>query len=367
MKQLFFLSFFIFSFACSNSIKNKNENAGELEEAQLHFVDTLMFPLDSVTPPITTMSQKFKQYYSFLSYGKNKAIHLYNIKDNTLYKTINLEKIPDDISAYLIHSFDSIFLYSYAQKSISLIDSNISVLKEWKLPKFSLNSKISPFIITGRPLLFKDSVIYSGGLGTGEPPVGQKLFVSINLKNNKIGRSIEYPDIYSEGNWGGSYFRYIYYTTSLTNKLLISYPASHNVFESQNFEDLNKIYAGSGMIKSISSMNGMLTTTQRTKHFHSNYSYRSIITDSYREVYYRIYEKPIDYKESPPWYKPCGVIILDKNQNYIGEVELNIENISPNWHYSTFVNESGLCIQLNDESEDYLKFVVVKFTYNETN
>ena len=353
----------ILTTACASRVCNTNDmSEGSYRKLNLYLTDTLTFPLDSITSSMTLMSQKFKDYYTFLSFSHPKRIHFYNEVEQKLVYSLHVDDLDYNVSGYFIQSLDSIFLFSYENNTITMINSQEKILDRWELPPFGQDYLNAPKVMTGRPLLIKNGKLYSGGIGTGEPPVNQKIITEIDTDTKKVKTHLEYPYPYNRSNWGGSYFRYVYFTKSLDDNFLISFPASHLIYETNNFEELISHYGGSLKIKSINSLNGALSKEKRVAHYQTNYSYRSIITDPYRNVYYRIYEEPIEFTESAPWYKPCGAIVLDENFEYIGEFDLKIENISPSWHYSAFVSQKGLCVQINsDKEEKDMRFVALIF------
>jgi len=52
---------------------------------------------------------------------------------------------------------------------------------------------------------------------------------------------------------------------------------------------------------------------------------------------------------------------LNKDFEYIGEFQLNIDNLARTWLYTTFVSPDGLNVQLNsDINEKYMSFAVLK-------
>ena len=358
-----FLFLLLGAVACSQGKDNINVEFKECNDIKISVTDTINFPLDSMTAGFTTMSQGFGKYYTFLSYGKPKRILFYDIESEKLQYSLFVEELVSyNVSGYLVQNLDSIFLFSYGSSQITLVNIEKQILNQWKLPPFRRGYRMSPRVITGRPLLIKNGTAYCGGLGTGEPSKGQNIITEISLQSKSVKTSLEYPDFYAQSNWGGLYYRYLYFTKSLENNFVLSFPASHFVYETSDFEKLRSHYGGSCKIKSISPLRGISTKVKKVKHFQTNYSYKTIIADPFREVYYRVYEKPIEFKERNPWSKPCGLIVLNKDFNYIGEFELNIENISPMWHYTAFVSPKGLCVQMKpDSKEEYLSFATLTF------
>jgi hypothetical protein len=362
-RDMYTLYILLFLTACSSKINFDNEKFERCIKLKIEVSNLICFPLDSITPSVSTMSQKFEDYYTFLSYGSPTCIHFYDIAKLKLSHSLFLEDLMNNVSGYLIHNLDSIFLFSYSENKIILINSQKRILNQWDLPPFRKNYLNSPRIVTGRPLLVKEGKIYCGGIGTGEPPENQKIITTVDMKSKNVETFLEYPDLYKFYNWGGANFRYIFLTKSFDDDILLSFPALHVIYKTPNFKEIYSFYGGSCEIKSISPLKGKLSKEKRLKHFQSNYSYRSIIADTYRDVYYRIYEKPIKYARNPPWYKPCGVIVLDKDFKYLGEFDLDMENISPSWHYTSFVSSQGLCIQMKSDSEEkYLNFLTIKYT-----
>lgn len=235
--------------SCSSEVSNENEKFRTCNELEISIIDTIKLPLDSVTPSATTMSQKIEEYYTFLSYGKPKRILFYDITTQIPVRSLYVGDLMDNVSGYLIHNLDSIFLFSYATNSIKLINSQEEVLNHWKLPPFRRGYLNSPRILTGRPMLIKDGKIYCGGIGTGKPPEDQKIITEIDMITKKVSTFMEYPAFYHQSNWGGAYFRYTYMTKDFNSDFLISYPASHFIYKTPDFKKMDSFYGGSGEIK----------------------------------------------------------------------------------------------------------------------
>lgn len=363
-------------FSCANNtaeIKNKKE--GDLTSTfELHLLDTKKIYLDDDTAPKIRCSQMFVdssgvRQLTFLNIYNN-SIYFYNYESTQFIKKIEFNKKGKHEvlkpKGYYIKNLDSIYIYD--NKTIEVLITNkmsevinrISLRgkedsKFWfeKYPQYNLET-VKPFIETSGELLLT-GVFYN----LPHALINKKKFMArINLTTNHVKFDHTYPiDIYgNDYNWTGGLYTDVYSQIHPTmNKIIYSFPASHDLYVTDLFsDDCEKVYAGSNFSNKIKSINKEIEKTSMndiSQHIIENDSYAAILYDKYREVYYRFFRKAIPYSSiHTKWEeKPVSIIIMDKDFQYLGETTLGKWS---EWHWeNSFVTEEGLNIEYLDRDD----------------
>lgn len=163
---------------------------------------------------------------------------------------------------------------------------------------------------------------------------------NVCLEYDKVDGSVSYfvnyPDVYSKANWGGTSYRQVFTCFNSTHdKIIFSFPISHNltVFDC-GLKTVEEIYAGSSCINEIKAFSNdkqeRLNSEKSYRHFVANNSYAAIIYDKYRKLYYRIFELPYINRNGDA-FKKVGVVILDEQFKIVGEQVLG------SFHGTTFL------------------------------
>ena len=98
--------------------------------------------------------------------------------------------------------------------------------------------------------------------------------------------------------------------------------------------------------------------------YYSNPSYRTVIYDKYRRLYYRIGLLPREEKMKGFYnMKPSVLIVLDDGFNYLGEALLP-DDVDL-WTTECFVSKEGLNIQVLTDDEDFYTFYQFKVRIEE--
>lgn len=303
------------------------------------------FELDSiqyvgdVTP--SQLVDKFN-ILAFLDYNSNR-ITLYNATGGKKITTIYIpNKLHDrKIKAFKIINFDSILLYSPKGKRLVLMDSGGVIkwqytFKETINPSFTNLPPPSPFIGNSSPLdVHGDTITCTGFLvGEHEKLSHDKRFIRIQLmmKTNQVQYDLTYPEIYRKPNWGGDHFRTVFSHFDNTHEeLLISTPADHYITIVSKKNTVRSVFMGPKNPICIESYKYPKSERDKsnikniTVLFFTNPSYKNILYDKYRNLYYRILEKPLPLSalnSKGAGVKSIKLLIYNQDFKYLGETDL---------------------------------------------
>lgn len=358
-------------------VRNDHLYSEKVNNRILKLCDSLEFCLDSETSPTIKYIQYFDadtiQALAILN-NFNNNIYIYDCNTSNLIEKIKLNK-----EFYQGFCFDdNIYAYSYHKGVLSVINRDNYTVKQ-TIPMALQEDKYSEFYIpypyasTLSPIMKYDKYIISVGYRSGESKAetisNRPVVTILNLKTKKISYAMNYPEMYSKYNWGGHMaYRLPYYTISPNGRIIVSFPASHDLAVSSldSLSNVTMSFAGSRYIKEIKSYPAIkspvgISSSDIWKWYMGNPSYEGILYDKYRELYYRIARLPDnDYENGVRGnHKPISIIVLDKHLNYLGEELLDI---GPRYLPSnTFVSRNGINIQILTDNEDILKYYTYKY------
>lgn len=192
------------------------------------------------------------------------------------------------------------------------------------------------------------------------------LLLKINLQNKEFEYLLNGPEKYFD-KIHGAYFSHHSMVMNEDEEIIISYPIDSEIaiFNPEN-KNLNWYYGGSKHFHEIPDWSKPASGHSEKFYIESD-SYREIIYDKWRDVYYRMAYRKVDYVDKNGlrvnWnYKLPSIIILDKDFKKIGEYDL-----PKNTYYTrnTFVGAKGLYISINheenlDADENYLSFQLLE-------
>jgi hypothetical protein len=389
-KLLFFQIHLLLVFtACNrpNILEVKNPKKGQLKsKIELHVGEIKKFPLDSLTAPRGEYTQIFvddkgNRNFTFLN-KNNNSVYFYDYDNLKFLKkiTFNEQGFNEKVTpiAYYIKSIDSIYVYNISNfnlmlansdgvyyKRISLIgNKTLKNVPSWifSYPQYFPRTSV-PFLATSNELLLTgqymepipDSIINKF-----------KFIAHVDYGLNKVNYSNTYPvKIFgSNYNWDESFNECYVDLAGGNNKLVISFPASHDLYISNlNTNSYTQIYGGSNIANTIASASIKETSREkRVAHVIKYDAYGAIKYDRYRNVYYRFLRKGIPNAtiKTEMDDKPIIVIVMDGDFKYLGETQIGT---SRNWYLQdTFVTKEGLNIEYieNILDENYLTLKVLK-------
>lgn len=230
------------------------------------------------------------------------------------------------------------------------------------------------FTNTFAPLKEYNNKIITIGFVTGETSLetfeNRPVLSIFDLCNKSNDYIVNYPELYVKYNWGGGLTYRLAYYDLCSESIVVSFPASHNLVKySLLTGEQTSSYAGSSAIEYIKSFpypkDNPIDEEKAWEWYMNNPSYEGVLYDKYLDRYYRIARLPVKTfdKDEVGNNKPIVIIILDKNLQYIGEV--NLPDETRFFPTNCFVSEEGFNIQVLTDNEDKLIFYQYKFINNE--
>lgn len=364
----------------------RNHRAKEFENrCTLERTGEKVYPLDKNT----SGNIEYLQYigndsvlrFSFLNSHTN-SIYLHDAESGKLLNIIEFDKEGANgvgsIQGYCYHNDDSIFVYEYGSGMVRLANNQGEVITAY--PMFDAEAILndttkfltSPYVESRLPMLYREDKLIMGGGFLAETTLekADNTFVTLmyDVVNRTAAYANSYPEQYRKYDWGGGFF-YRQPSMAMTpeGRLLISFPADHNLW---NYDPVTQkrdsLYAGSRLIEKIVPFGAEkkkfpdeVPEQRLSDWYYSQPSYESIFADPYKHLYYRIARLPkAEHRPATLNDKPVVVIVLDKDLNYLGE-DLLPEGV-PYDTFNAYVSPEGLNIRIWNNDEDHLTF----YTYN---
>lgn len=387
MRIIFYLLIILFLFSCTED-SVKNEYFDKLEnKCSIRTIGKKDIIIDENFSP-TSM------YIQYIDHTNELSI--YNVYDNSVYffdydqgimsrkKQFILEgsKGVGLIQGYDYVNEDSLFVYNYNTLFIYLLNSHLDVI--WKKQLNIMEELQSmdfipsfPYLQTNSPMKYVGHKLVFGGLGltetTAENSTNRPVTTIYDFQADSVKFANNYPEQYQKYNWGGGFYRMPYFDVNEElEEMIVSFPQDHYlyVYSLQN-NTQSKYYAGSNLIKEIKAYDEKkeLRTNNNEDRVRdwafSIPTYRSVLYDKYRNLYYRFACLPRTEKlrKFVSGTQPVIVIVLDKDFNYLGEGMLP-DDIDIRYTNS-FVTKDGLNIQVVNDNEDLMTFYQFKVEINE--
>lgn len=364
----------------------RNNRAKEFKnQCTLERTGEQVYPLDKNT----SGNIEYLQYiandsllrFSFLNSHTN-SIYLHDAESGKLLNIIEFDKEGTNgvgsIQGYCYHNDDSIFVYEYGSGMVRLANNQGEVITAY--PMFDAEAILndttkfltSPYVESRLPMLYRGDKLIMGGGFLAETTLekADNTFVTLmyDVVNRTAAYANSYPEQYRKYDWGGGFF-YRQPSMAMTpeGRLLISFPADHNLW---NYDPVTQkrdsLYAGSRLIEKIvpfgtekKKFPDEVPEQRLSDWYYSQPSYESIFADPYKHLYYRIARLPnAEHRPATLNDKPVVVIVLDKDLNYLGE-DLLPEGV-PYDTFNAYVSPEGLNIRIWNNDEDHLTF----YTYN---
>ena len=380
----FFISLLLFSCA-EKSVKNKYYGKFD-NNCSIQILGKKDIIIDENFSP-TSM------YIQYIDHTNELSI--YNAHDNSVYffdydqgimsrkKQFSLEgsKGVGLIQGYDYVNEDSLFVYNVNTEFVCLLNSHLEIIWKRRLNIDELQSMdfipSFPYLQTNSPMKYISHKLVFGGMGTAETTAetstNRPVTTIYDFQEDSVKFANNYPEQYQKYNWGGGFYRMPYFDVNEEeNNMIISFPQDHYlyVYSLQNNMQ-SKYYAGSNLIKEIKAYDEKkdLRTNNNEDRvrdwFFSIPTYRSILYDKYRNLYYRFacLPKTEKLRKYVSGTQPVIVIVLYKDFNYLGEGMLP-DDIDMRYTNS-FVTKDGLNIQVVNDNEDLMTFYQFKIEINE--
>jgi hypothetical protein len=368
--------FYLVLFSCNNH-KDKEIKSEDINEYdyKLSWLKTMKFELDSMTLPYSESFQiigiEDDLYMTFLNY-ETQTIYYYDYKKGIFDHVCDLKKSQlaeaYEFDGHYFHTPDSILLLDYESAKMFIANSNGEIITTFSLKRDFALAKHPPTPVLGtyNPIkIFNNKLLASGYVG-GEYQDelnNRPVLIVYDFSTEVINYHLNYPEKYLNMNWGGWFYRQIFCSYD-KNRLLISFPASNEIYY---VEDINNMNINKNLpydllnIKPMAKNKNIERTKRKiNKHFLDNYYYGPIITDIYNNIYYRVKylpKKKYDLSNWRTYERLYSIEIYNKKLEKCGEHFFSKESFLNN---AIFVTPDGLNIRFIDRNEDLLTFNIYK-------
>ncbi|WP_323758606.1 DUF4221 family protein [Roseivirga sp.] len=363
MKNIALIAFVIgFVFSCQSGTENQRTYG-----TTLSLDDSISIELDSLTSfefinvyYHENDSGEFLIHVNFLINGFN----VYDLNSSRLLSQVSWPKSGpfsmSQINGLTVVNLDSIFLYTRGDlRKIVLTDykgddpevliTKSNTEKGDAPDSFSFSGHTSstraPTIALGNRLYFSkySNFDYYQASNINDSYVAE---FSYDLKTNKMEPlTIGFPKWMQGKIW---HMYYLLHSKTVNNKgeFIYSFSGEDSIRVSHK-DGTYKAYQAKhdDQMEGISPYGDRIPPEQVLKDGVESFIYTQIMYDRYRNVYYRIVEKPLSYDPDKPknyrayYAKPVGCIILDAAFNKIGEVDFADDTYIS---YGAFVGKKGL-------------------------
>ena len=352
--------------------------------------DSIQISIDSMTkqlnPSICYFEKNGKQIISLFN-SFNGCVYFFNKSNASEEKVIYISR--DSLKGigkwkvigFFATSLDSIFIYT-AEFKLYLFDDfgrmkssiDLSPFVDSTRRRFASSKSSFPSYVYGINLhSIINGKLYLTGLmdDTWNNTYINKsgTLIRADLSSGRTKYLSTYPSLYLHARWS-IYYRLVFgdFIPKL-NSFIFSFPADDNLYlKDTNGRDLSTVFAGSiyasSKILPLAKEGAKIIQVSRVSddHYWANLSYRYILYDKYKDVFYRFVELPRSQSDSAEgFYKQYSIIILDKNLEIIGETKLQRGKIYiPG---VMFISKEGLNILKLSSNEDILKFITFKLEH----
>ncbi|WP_455664729.1 DUF4221 domain-containing protein [Phocaeicola sp.] len=352
--------------------------------------DSISFPIDELTyygsKSIFQFEEKGQEYLSFLDTEHSQKIHIYDINNQELIKTIPLQKEgpngmtalsgchPLDLNHFIITSWNGIFW---------LVNDKGEIEKSYNFwengTNFQSFDHISFSSYNYKPAIIKDSILYFSQSLLKYPRKKNDwnkipMFAFANLSTGNIGwTELRYPLIFEEDEDFKNAQLYdpeICYTYTGEN-VVISLGQYDSIMVSPDFKHKSSYNAKSRYLAHAYPhlQDGQIDLFKNIQIQGKLPHYSHLMYDKYREVFYRFALMPDDnikpFSSNP--HQSFSIIILNKDYEIIGETKFPGNNYT---YQLCFVGKKGLYISENNENNprfDENKLVFRCFTLQDKN
>lgn len=355
-----------------------NDGVCASDSLSLELVDTIVrLPIgDRITPNPHSSLMKTSGDVDIYALMDEKKVYIFRMDSLSVVNEIDVSECGDlrNYSGFSFITPDSIFVYDYAGKKLSLFGTEVGkIVKSHIIEKVYNNLSpealnASPILITGESAILTGQGIYTANHFDYNDP----LSVKVNLEDGSCKYGVRYPEEYSKAYFGGVYMHTPYHCADDEGRIVYSFPASNYVFRyDTNLDLVDSIYMGSRYTDYIesapsSSLEWLKSEDDRIRYYISQHSYSSILYDPFRKVYYRIAEHPLSNWDGEWFIKPFSIVVSDTDGNIITETPLVDEYESLN-KGNMHVGREGLMIQKRTEDENTIDFVIYKLKYQMKN
>lgn len=273
----------------------------------------------------------------------------------------------NNYSGFNVISRDTVLVYNYSRKTLMMANGDGRLLTKWESDDKDRRWPDFEAINSTRIIYADNRIIMSGGrLGDLQEADAKHNAVSVMMQKERPFKKkviMDYPCIYSEGNWGGVYMNNVYHDIAQSRYVYYSFPIDHYVYRYDlQTGKVSKFYMGSRYVKDIKSctdnfMTAFTDKSVREKYYIGEHSYSMIMYDRYRNIMLRVVEHPLaKVADNGTFAKPFSIIISDMNGKLLSESTM-FDDADMFDIYNMHIVKEGLAIALIDRrNENEIKF-----------
>lgn len=291
-------------------------------------------------------------------------IFVFNWETGDIADSIPLGKVGtlNNYSGFTLHSPDSLFVYSYPNKMVYLLDEAGGMIKRWALGDYKEKCPDVEAINRTRIIVAGKTMIMSGAIMADiQDSKVTDCTTTIALRHDTLASPVgimEYPELYKKANWGGVYMNSVYHADAGGGKVFFSFPIDHDVHcYDMSTGKISEFYMGSVYAEGIEScddnfIESFADRDSRVKYYLGQHSYGVILFDKYRKRLIRIAEHPTDeLGKDGIFAKPFSVIVSDMNGKLLYESPIFHDALTYDL-YNIHIVPEGLAIAIQDDKNE---------------
>lgn len=256
---------------------------------------------------------------------------------------------------------DSIFLINRHNGIIYLINSKNELINNWKIPLLIDSVFYVIYIARQCDIVFKDNSLFLTVIGFRDNDYTYNYPISMiyNLRDKKVTKLfMKFPDNYSSNHhWSimGSTFTNTFLSD---DEIVYNFPMNEKVFKYSLKDNSVKTiilkkskYINKFPPETFDNLRGRTESEYIYKYWIDKPSYRQIIFDKYRKLFYRIVNHEQPLKDSLNNYndnftRNWSIMVFDESFNFISEQFFEGKKYS---NFYTFITKEGLLLVYDDK------------------
>jgi hypothetical protein len=372
---------------CTTKVNQENGYGATIDSRDFEFVkvDSKSFPLDATTAGggnnFQYIEDEGKKLFCYLNKNQNTLI-FYDYEKETLDSKLRMERSgPNgvgEINGFMVHSLDSIFVYSYKGAWLYLLNQFGKISEMYDFKTIENASLTRPNVSGYQPMMkIGDQIILNNWGAQREyyknDVYPEGLLVNVNLQNKEMDYTFSYPEVYTKGIWGIQLHVMYNVLNPVTSEIILGFPIDDHIYvlrdgDVKNFLQRSKYFKGVNPLSTKSKISPPPIKQEVQKELGQT-TYRTIHYDPYNDIYLRVVHKAINEEvlamNDPvkSIFPKASLFIMDNEFKRIGEVDFDDNNY---WINNIFINENGIHIMKMDfVNEDILTFDI--FEINQFN
>jgi hypothetical protein len=380
---------------CNKSVDSNHEFINSAENkiaARIELLDTIQFKLEGLVSSMTDVSitndSKGKYNLSLFNttdnsiqlYEYNETQNTFNYSDSIVFENEGINA-ASEMSAYLIHTQDSIFVFDYSRHNTILLFNNFGVL----IDKFEINDGLLDSDEFEIPDLERFGIHYDHETNSlilqivpykyqwTREYFKEPYAISFNLKKRNIsGVFNTYPNSYLKEEC--YYLLNTPIFTKVNDTYVFKIEGSHDFIIYNNSPiEIGKILTQTPKSLPKKIPGDMLFKGEKTpldkqrKYRIENPAYWNLLYDHRDSILYILYKMPANFRNSRNeittiYETDFGIMALDHQFEYLGEIRLDGKNFIQGSKLALHPKK-GILVNIRNENDDYKKLIQLSLAY----